>query len=93
MGGAATAYDLSTSGVKHVGTAAYCGGVAFDTGAAVVKVWDSATASSVGALLLDVFDVAANVAVNHDLGRGVYARLGIYVEVVSGSPEGSVRIA
>lgn len=93
MGGPSTAYDLSTSGVKHVGMATYRGGVAFDTGAAVVKVWDSATASSAGALLLDVFDVAADTAVSHDLGAGVYARNGIYVEVVSGSPEGTVRIA
>lgn len=92
MGAPSSPYDLSASGVKFANPCVYRGGCAFATGAAVVKVWDNNAAVATG-LLLDVFDVEANKAVVHDITGGVSAKLGIYVQVVSGSPEGTVRIS
>ncbi len=91
MGAPSSSYNLATSGVKFTGPCVYRGGVAFSTGAAVVKVWDSSTGAN--GRLLDVYDVTANVAVSRDIAGGVRAANGLYVEVVSGTPEGSVRLS
>lgn len=92
MGAPSSPYDLSTSGVKFATPCVYRGGCAYSAGAAVVKVWDNNQAVATGRLL-DVFDVAAGASVSRDISGGVSAKLGIYVQVVSGSPEGTVRIS
>ncbi len=91
MGGPSSSYDLSSSGAKRTGSCVYRGGIAYSAGAAVVKVWDSSSGAT--GRLLDVYDVAAGAAVFRDITAGVQAYNGLYVEVVSGVPEGSVRIS
>lgn len=58
--------------------------------AAVVRIWDNASAAS--GTLLDTIALAANQSIADALpGGGLRALNGIYVEKVSGAFEGSVR--
>ena len=58
---------------------------------AVVRVWGNTAASG---LLLDTIALAAGESTREDYpGRGLAAPLGIYLEVVSGTIEGTVRYA
>ncbi|MEV0805736.1 hypothetical protein [Micromonospora sp. NPDC050200] len=59
--------------------------------AATVRIWDNPAAAS-GALL-DVVELPANGSAQAFYPGGIRAHRGIYVEVVAGTVEGSVRIA
>jgi hypothetical protein len=57
---------------------------------AVVRIWDNASAAS--GTVLEQISLAANESRSECYARGVWAELGVYVEVVSGTVAGSVRI-
>jgi hypothetical protein len=58
---------------------------------AVVRVYDSASAAS--GTLLDTIALAANESAREFYPGGVWCSNGVYVKIVSGAVEGSVRIA
>ncbi|MGC5664932.1 hypothetical protein ACN261_31580 [Micromonospora sp. WMMD723] len=92
MSVAATAVPLTGAGqVVQVGPATYRGYSVRATTAAVVRIWDN-PASAAGTML-DTIALAANASASawYD-GGGIRAGTGVYVEVVSGTVEGSVRI-
>lgn len=57
---------------------------------AVVRIWDNTSASGT---LLETFALAANGSAAQEYNWGVAAQTGIYVEIVSGTVEGSIRTA
>lgn len=70
----------------------YCGLVIRETaaGSALVKVYDNASAAT--GTLLDIVALTANQVLATVLAVPVRAANGIYIDVVSGAVEGSVRI-
>jgi hypothetical protein len=58
---------------------------------AVVRIYDNASAGS--GTLLDSIGLAANESAREFYPGGIWCSGGIYVDVVSGSVEGSVRVA
>lgn len=59
--------------------------------AAVVRIYDNASAAS--GTLLDAIDLAANASADPWYGPGgIWFANGVYVKIVSGAVEGSVRV-
>ena len=56
---------------------------------ATVRIWDGTSASGT---LLAVVELPANGSSSESVAGGLRAALGVFVEVVAGSVEGSVRI-
>ncbi|MCT2276319.1 MULTISPECIES: hypothetical protein [Micromonospora] len=84
---ALTGADQSVS----AGPATYRGYSLAATAAAVVKVWDNPSAAS--GTLLDTITLGANASLQAWYGSGgLRAARGVFVQVVSGTVEGSVRI-
>ncbi len=61
------------------------------TVAAVVRIWDNAAGQSSGTIL-DTIGLAAGQSLSKLHGRPVAPTAGIFVQVVSGAVEGSVRV-
>lgn len=61
------------------------------TTVAVVRIYDSTSANS--GTLLETLSIAANESVGDFYERGIVANLGIRVDIVSGTVEGSIRIS
>ena len=59
--------------------------------AAVVRIYDNASAGS--GTLIDTVGLAANESAREFYPGGIWCVLGIYVDIVSGTVEGSVRVA
>lgn len=57
---------------------------------AVVQIFDNASAAS--GVLLDTISLAASESAREFYPGGIFAVNGVYVEIVSGTVEGSVRI-
>lgn len=92
MGVAATPVALTgASQAIASGPAFYRGYSLMATAAAVVKIWDNPSAAS--GTLLDTIVLGANASAQawYD-GGGLRAATGVFVQVVSGTVEGSVRI-
>lgn len=70
----------------------YCGFSIRETAgaAAVVRIYDHASAASGN--LLDTIRLAANESARECYPRGIRADNGVYVDIVSGTVEGSVRL-
>ena len=58
---------------------------------AVVKIYDHASAAS--GTILETVSLSANESAREFYPVGIMALLGVYVDVVSGTVEGSVRVA
>lgn len=87
----AAAYPVTGTGAVRAAAALYCGYALRATGgAAVVRIWDNPAAAS--GTLLDVVALAADASAQAMYDTGIDARRGVFVEVVSGTVEGSVRI-
>ncbi|MFG3709209.1 hypothetical protein ACGF7U_31385 [Micromonospora sp. NPDC047670] len=88
----ATPVALTGAGqVIAAGPAVYRGYSISATAAATVRIWDHDSAAS--GTLLDTVAVPAGASVSAWYGDGgLRAARGVYVEVVSGTVEGSVRI-
>lgn len=66
-----------------------------ETGAssAVVRIWDSDTSDTTGDVMLETISLGASGSAGVEYSDpGITASKGIYVDVVSGSVEGTVRI-
>lgn len=58
---------------------------------AVIRVWDNA--SSASGLLLDEIALAANESAREKYPDGIRALSGIFVQIVSGTVVGSIRVS
>ena len=58
--------------------------------AAVIRIYNNASANS--GTLLDTISLAANESAREDYAMGLQAENGIYIDIVSGTVEGSVRL-
>lgn len=87
---AATALTGSDQ-LVHTGQGSYRGITLRETGGstAAVRVYDGTTAAGT---ILGSYALAANASLDVDIANGVLCRTGIYVDIVSGAVEGSVRI-
>jgi hypothetical protein len=89
--GAAPVALTGANQVVTAGPAVYRGLTLRATAAAVVRVWDNPSAAA--GTLLDTVAVATDASVHAWYGDGgIRAARGIYVEVLSGTVEGSVRV-
>lgn len=80
--------SLVTGQGGYAGAALHASGAA----AAIVRIWDNASAAS--GVLLAVIELSASGAgssVDHSLARPARFEKGLFVEFVSGTPEGSIR--
>lgn len=59
--------------------------------AAVVRIWDNASAAS--GTLLEEISLASGESAREFYAGGILATLGVYVQVVSGAVAGSIRVA
>lgn len=59
---------------------------------AVIRIWDSPTSDTTGDVLLDTISLAANESAREYYAEGIRAQKGIWVDVVSGSVEGGIRV-
>jgi len=82
------------SGTLAISTrrARYHGYALRDSGGAgaVVRIWDSPSAAS--GTILDTINLAAGESAAPFYEKGIEAQTGIFVQVVSGTVEGSIRI-
>lgn len=78
--------------VAYASRAIYCGFSLRETAGstAAVRVYDNASAAS--GTLLDTISLAANESAREDYAAGLQAENGIYIDIVSGTVEGSVRL-
>lgn len=69
----------------------YCGFTIRETAGstAVVRIYDNTAASGT---LLDTIGLAANESAREFYPGGIWVSTGIYVDIVSGAVEGSIRI-
>jgi len=90
---AVRAFPLTGSSVVvSANPAIYAGFTARETAGAVatLRVWDNPSAAS--GTLLETIRLAANESAREYYVGGVFAAAGVYVEVVAGTVEGSVRV-
>lgn len=89
----ATPKSVSGSGTVFSGPCSFRGfslrEAAGSPGAAVVRVWDNTAASGT---MIAAANIAASGGAHHAPGDGIRANIGLYLEVVSGTIEGSVWI-
>ncbi|MEV6798536.1 hypothetical protein AB0M91_09330 [Micromonospora rifamycinica] len=78
-----------TNQTAATGPAVYCGYALLADTAAVVRIWDGTSATGT---LLDVVALADDASANAWYTGGLRAAQGVFVEVVSGTVSGSVRI-
>jgi hypothetical protein len=93
MAGAARAIALTGADqVVMAGGALYKGFTVRETvgAVAVVRVWDNATEAS--GTVLEEIALAANESARECYTDGIWASAGIFVDVVSGTVAGSIRI-
>jgi hypothetical protein len=89
----ATPHPVAGTGAVRSAPSVYCGFSLRATGGAVatVRIWDNAAAAA--GVLLEVIALPVDGSAREYYAPGINARLGVYVEVVAGVVEGSVRIA
>lgn len=95
MSGNATRALPLAAGQATSGVGEYCGMVVDETSgtaSAKVRVWDG-TAAGGTSVLLDVVNLPEADSADSTSPRGVWVTTGIFVEIVSGSVQGSIRIA
>lgn len=90
---AATPYLVAGTGAVRPAASVYRGYSLRATGgaAATVRIWDNPAAAA--GPLLDTIALAVDESKQAFYDTGIDARTGVYVEVVDGAVEGSVRIA
>jgi hypothetical protein len=59
---------------------------------AVIRIWDSPNSTTTDDSLLDPISLAANESAREYYPEGINAGKGIWVDIVSGTVEGSVRV-
>lgn len=81
----------TTSKVFRTGGGQYGGFSVRETAGstATIRLWDNASAAS--GTLLETISLTANASLREEYKWGVRALNGIYVEIVSGTVEGSIR--
>lgn len=72
----------------------YMGFTIRETGsaAAIVRIWDSPNSTVTGDVLLDTISLVADESAREYYPEGLRAGKGVWIDVVSGTVEGSIRV-